>query len=391
MMVADSEFLPAHGGGEREHVGFVRAATDAGWLSAVVIPVREPLNLDAYRAVLGDVPVISTHRRTGPLMLMHPRYPYVVASRPFPAWLPDRIQAVAPDSDGVVTFSYKSWRIGERLAITLGLPMVIRQHNLEGAYHRSLADGLHGPRRLVMRWEARRIERDERKLDCSGSVSAIADISADDAAARLAAGAHRVLHVPPFAFDTRLVTAEPGKRDERPDGRRVLFVGALDVVTNVSALRWLLEHVWRDVRARLPDLLLDIVGRKPSPVVRALVAASPGTELYADVPDVLPFLHRATIAVNPAIIGSGVNIKLVDYLLAGLPVVTTGLATRGLALRADVDLVVADSPAAFADGLVALLGDPARAERLAASGQARIQEMLDPRRNLERLADGFAG
>lgn len=83
LMVADSDFLPANGGGEREHLGFARAALDAGWLAAVVLPVRTTPDLAAYRDLLGDVPLITTRRRTSPLMLAHPRYPYVVASRPF--------------------------------------------------------------------------------------------------------------------------------------------------------------------------------------------------------------------------------------------------------------------------------------------------------------------
>lgn len=394
-MVADSDFLPANGGGEREHLGFARAALGAGWLAALVLPVRTTPDLAAYRDLLGDVPLITTRRRTSPLLLAHPRYPYVVASRPFRRSLLTQVQAVAPGIDGVVTFSYKSRLIGEGLAKALRLPMVVRQHNREGAYHRSLAAGMTGLRRLVMSWEAGRIERDERSFDRSPLVTAVADISADDADARRAGGARRVLHVPPFAFDARLgevdsaTAEEPSTAGDEREAPRVLFIGALDVVTNTTALGWFLEHVWPSVLAEVPDALLDVVGRRPTNDLRTRIAATARVQLHADVPDMKPYLRSATVAVNPAITGSGVNIKLVDYLQAGLPTVSTALATRGLPLQPEVDLLVRDVPADFAQAVVDLLADPERRRRVGDRGRSTVTELLDPRRNIELIATGF--
>jgi hypothetical protein len=59
--------------------------------------------------------------------------------------------------------------------------------------------------------------------------------------------------------------------------------------------------------------------------MRELVAATAGAELHADVADPAVFLSAAGVAVNPAVSGSGVNIKLLEYLFAGTPVVSTGL------------------------------------------------------------------
>ena len=38
IIVAESPFIPTHGGGEREHLGFVKAAVEAGLLAALVVP-----------------------------------------------------------------------------------------------------------------------------------------------------------------------------------------------------------------------------------------------------------------------------------------------------------------------------------------------------------------
>jgi glycosyltransferase involved in cell wall biosynthesis len=170
----------------------------------------------------------------------------------------------------------------------------------------------------------------------------------------------------------------------------VLFLGALDVVTNQSALEWFTTQVWPGVRERFPTAILDVVGRRPPESLRAQIAGTAGAELHADVPDVRPYLDDARVAVNPAVTGSGVNIKLVEYLQAGVPVVSTALATRGLDLRPGQDLEVHDEPKAFADAVVGLLRDPQRAGRLADSGLERVTELLDPKRNLELMAAAFA-
>ena len=188
IVVADSPFLPANGGGEREHLGFVRAAARAGRLALLVVPGAAEQDVLAYQRELGDVPIVVTARRTSPLLLLHPTKPYVVASRPAPRWLPARVAALAPDATGVVVFSYKSREIGEVIARRLGLPAVLRQHNREGAYHRSLAGGTAGPRGFALAWEAMRIERDERALGHADWLAGTADISAEDAAWRRSTG-----------------------------------------------------------------------------------------------------------------------------------------------------------------------------------------------------------
>lgn len=381
--VVDSPFLPAHGGGEQEHFGLLRAASRAGILSLVVMPAPVDVDLEPYRQVLGGVALLATPRRGSPLLLLHPRDPFVVASRPAPRWITRRARELAPGATAVVTTSYKSWRVGERLARELELPVVLRHQNREGDYHRSLAAGLTGPRRWVMRWEAARISRDENRLGRAGWLQGTADISAADAEARRSAGGRNVVHVPPFAFDPRAA----GTVERCPDAEpRVVFLGALDVPTNITALDWLLTQVWPLVRVGAPSAVLDVVGRRPSPGLRQRLESSSGVQLHADVPDIAPFLARSAVAVNPAVSGSGVNVKVIDYLQAGVPLVSTSLATRGLPLVAGIDLEVSDEPAGFAAAVLRLLEDRAAAQTLAAHGQAHMAGLLDPETNLLRIA-----
>jgi glycosyltransferase involved in cell wall biosynthesis len=141
------------------------------------------------------------------------------------------------------------------------------------------------------------------------------------------------------------------------------------------------------VLAGHPTAVLDVVGRGPSPTLRRRLAATERVELSADVADPAPYLRRAWVAVNPVVSGSGVNIKVVEYLDAALPLVSTSLATRGLALRPGVDLEVHDDPQAFAAAVLRLVADPSAAQEMGGTGRRRLRALLDPAANLQRIAE----
>lgn len=379
----DSEFLPPHGGGEREHLAMLRAARDAGVLGAVVLPVSGPVEPTSYESELGGAALITVDRREHPLLLLHPRRPYTVASRPANPALVARVRAAAPQATGIVITSYKSWAIGAVLARGLRLPAVLRMHNREGAYHRSLAHGTRGLRGLALRWEATRIERDERRLSHAPWLAGVADISAADARWRATLGPVPVRHVPPFAGpDLPSIGREPAVPPV------VLFLGALDVATNVDAVRWLVTKVWPRVHAARPDATLQVVGRAPAAQVRRWVERTPAARLHADVDSIEPFLAAAGVAVNPAVSGSGVNIKLVEYLAAEVPVVTTSHATEGLG---PIDAVaIADDASDFADAVLRLLDHPDVAAEMARRAAVSIRRQLDPAAGLACVASLLA-
>ncbi|WP_172836177.1 glycosyltransferase [Microlunatus soli] len=396
IVVADSPFLPARGGGEREHLGFVRAASRAGLLSALVIPtdsdaaaVGRQDDLAAIRSLVAPAPVIEIPRTRALFRALQLRTPYVVASRPVPDDLLSRISEVAPDADAVVIFSYKSHRIGRALADGLELPVVLRQHNLEGPYHRSLAAAAPFPRSVAVRVEAERINADERRLEQSGWLSGIADISAADAALRSQRAGVPVRYVPPFALDS-LPIDRPWKRPTS-DVPTVVFLGALDVGTNHDAVTWFADAVWPKVRSRLPTARWSVVGRRPTDAVRKLITTTPGADLHADVADPAVYLHAAGAAINPAVSGSGVNIKLVEYLATGVPVVSTSRGTDGLLLEPGRDLMVSDDPADFAASVVSLLTDPDTAETTGGNGRRTALSLMDTRAGLTTIAGLLAG
>ena len=384
IMVAESPFQPANGGGEQESTGMALALAAAGRLAAVVVPTVRPLNVEPFRELLGDVPIIESPRSMRPTRLLHPTAPFVIASRRAGPGLVPTLSRVAPGAGAVLVAAYKAHGLGATIAAGLRLPAVLRMHNIEGDYHTSVARSARGPKRAVLALEARRVRRDELALGRAPWLQGIADISSKDAGQRRSTATVPVIHVPPF----RSVSLPPPRC---PDAGSVVFLGALDIATNHDALDWLLGQVWPLVLRQAPDTLLRVVGRRPSAALVNRLAGMAGVELLGDVEDLGPVLSSTALAVNPAVSGSGVNIKLLDYLSAAVPTVTTPLGVAGLDLSPGEGVAVASTAADFAAELCRLLGDHAAAAAMGSSGHRRVSELLSPSAGLQALDSLVAG
>ncbi len=391
VVVADSPFLPANGGGEAEHVGFVRCCVEAGVLAALVVPTdADPSrygradDLQAIREMIAPAALILTPRRRTALSVVQGRTPYPVASRPVPRSLVRDVRAAAPDANGVVGFSYRSHRVAGALARGLGVPAVMRMHNLEGRYFHSLAGAKPRWAAWAVHLEATRIDLDERLLERASWVNGLADISRTDALERQRRTRTRVAHVPTFVVARAGV--QPDVRWQPGAEQEVLFLGALDVPTNHEALDWLCERVWPAVRQRVPSAVLTIAGRRPTEGVRRLVEQTPGARLLPDIADPRAMMARCSVAVNPAVTGSGVNIKLVEYLDVGAPVVSTALGAQALSLRDGSELLIRDDPEAFAEAICELLTNRERAAAIGAAGGRAAAALREGATGLDLIA-----
>ena len=70
--------------------------------------------------------------------------------------------------------------------------------------------------------------------------------------------------------------------------------------------------------------------------------------------------------------GSGVKNKLLEAMSIGRPIVTTSLGVESLDIEPGRDLLVADDPAAYAEAIDRLLGDPELQARLGAEARERV-------------------
>lgn len=247
----------------------------------------------------------------------------------------------------------------------LGLPVVISAHNVESdiwARYREAERGF--LRRAYVALQHRKVARFEKRA--LGEADAVTAVSAKDGERIAAWTGQAHVTVAPNGVDAARFAPDPSVEVARHE---LVFVGSLDWRPNQDGVLWFLERVFPAIRARVPDATLVVVGRAPPPWFVERVSGVEGVRVEASVPDVRPFLARAAVAVVPLRVGGGSRLKICEALAMERPVVSTTVGAEGLDVGEGV--VLADEPAAFADAVVATLGDPEGAVLAARAGRER--------------------
>ena len=142
---------------------------------------------------------------------------------------------------------------------------------------------------------------------------------------------------------------------------RLVFLGS-ETLPNADGVRWFLAEIWPALRALRPGVTLDVAGT----VGRAVSDVPDGVTLLGRVADLSPVLHRASLGIAPLRAGSGLKIKLLDYLAHGLAVAATPAAASGMGGEG---LLIADD---MAPVIAAALAEPAEARDAVALNHARL-------------------
>lgn len=175
------------------------------------------------------------------------------------------------------------------------------------------------------------------------------------------------IHVLPNG--ARFDTPEPARAPAAAEGPpRLLLLGDMGYLPNADSALTFCERILPQIRARVPEVEVAIVGNHPGPEVRAL-GRLPGVQVTGFVPDIVPWFQSAAVVVVPIRFGGGTRIKILEALRHRRAVVATPAGVAGLDPESGKHLVVAEIGTEFADQVVALLRDPARRRALGEAGE----------------------
>jgi polysaccharide biosynthesis protein PslH len=219
--------------------------------------------------------------------------------------------------------------------------------------------------RLVSRLEAPRLQTFEIKLTEAFPRTLV--ISSRDEAGFLRAGAN----------PKRLTMIPMGRMIPPPSTlprheSTLILSGNLNYHPNVAAVLYFMEQIWPLIQREFPAVKLQLVGAQPAPAIQVL--ASESVEVTGFVPEILPYLQQATVALAPITYAAGVQTKVLEACAAELPLVATTMAIENLGLRPDEHVLTGDTPQAFAAAVSRLLRDASLREQLGQAGRAYVVE-----------------
>lgn len=145
----------------------------------------------------------------------------------------------------------------------------------------------------------------------------------------------------------------------------LVFTGSMDWLPNEDGIVYFVQEILPKIQQQVPNVKLDVVGRKPSQRLQALAAEHPNhVHLTGWVDDIRPYLGHSAVCVVPLRIGSGTRLKIFEAMAMAKAVVSTTIGAEGLPVQHGAELLLADSPDDFAQSVVRLLKDAAERQRL---------------------------
>ena len=156
----------------------------------------------------------------------------------------------------------------------------------------------------------------------------------------------------------------------------VLYSGTFEAYQGLPAL---IEAI-PVVRERVPGVRFVFVGADRA---NGMIADGPAAALVESGvlrvverqprDEMAAFLALADVLVSPRAYGGNLPLKIFDYLAAGRPIVATDIPTHRTVLTDERAVLVDPASPALAAGILAVLGDPSRAGRLATAARAYAQ------------------
>ncbi|RXE55917.1 hypothetical protein ABH15_06835 [Methanoculleus taiwanensis] len=99
--------------------------------------------------------------------------------------------------------------------------------------------------------------------------------------------------------------------------------------------------------------------------------------------DISTLFKSADIAINPMKSGSGTNLKMLEYLAAGLPTITTKIGGRGLEIIENQTAIISEIDG-FLDYIELIKSDRQLADNLCRHGREWVEENYDWRKIAEK-------
>lgn len=203
----------------------------------------------------------------------------------------------------------------------------------------------------------------------------------DKAAVETICRDHTPVEVMPFRLDAEFL-APPGMARTKGE---VLFLGYLKAVFNSDALEYFVRKIYPHLD-EIPGLSITVVGGE-LPETLADFGLNPDVEIVGRVPDVRPYLHRASCMVIPLRFAGGLRIRILEAMAAGVPVVCSREAVGGMPFEPEVHFLLAEAPRDYARQIGRVLSDSALADRLSQDAMARVRELYGAERQARRTVE----
>ena len=269
---------------------------------------------------------------------------------------------------------------------------VYRSHNLEYQIWERLAISEQQPlKRWYFALQSKRLKRYE--IDAWCQMDAIVPIVETDSTVIQATvseiqknnqlnSGYSVLNQPQIhVYQPGIAIESPFAFVHRP--LSIFHIGSMEWQANEQGVMWFLKKVWPLVLSAQPNVKFHLAGKGLSKTDPRFFQT--GIVNHGEVDDAEVFMQSHGIMIVPIQAGSGIRIKSLEAMALGVPVVSTSIGAQGLTVESGTQMIIADDPEGFADGIIQLLWNPAASQEMTQQARVYVEQHHNLKRNTAEL------
>jgi MoaA/NifB/PqqE/SkfB family radical SAM enzyme/glycosyltransferase involved in cell wall biosynthesis len=203
-----------------------------------------------------------------------------------------------------------------------------------------------------------------------GMVDEVIAVSLDDRRRMVAAGLpeDKVTVIPHGVELERFALASGQGIRERydiPSGVPLLFFhGTLHYWPNTEAVRFMAERLLPPLLERHPELRIMVTGPNPP-----MYYSHPSLIFTREQDDLEAHIAASDVCICPLFAGGGTRMKLLEYLAAGKPIVSTAKGAEGLQIVDGEQMLIREDVQGMVEAVCEILDSPSRAHSLGRSAR----------------------
>jgi len=189
----------------------------------------------------------------------------------------------------------------------------------------------------------------------------------------------------PTCIETELRMAEGINKETG----NLIFTADMAAFTNIDAMLYFTRRIYPIIKRKVPRVKLFIVGANPPGEIRKLAEVDETITVTGFVEDVNECLKKAFIYVAPFRCASGLKTNVLEAMAAGLPVVTTTIASEGIAVKNGENIILADNPQSFSSEVIKLVEDSQKAQLIGKKAKKLILENYNGEKIAKKLLEFY--
>jgi len=179
------------------------------------------------------------------------------------------------------------------------------------------------------------------------------------------------IKVLPYGVDVQYF--DPKKISSCEQTGSILFFGAMDIHYNAYEALYFYRKIYPLIKSECPDVRFIIAGKNPLRFIKNL-SADPSVRVTDYVEDIRQFLASASVVVFPLLPVAGVRTKVLEAMAMAKPIVITSAGVRGIDVKNEEHVIIANNPKKFAQSVVSLLNDSKKRKTLGYNARKLVCE-----------------